>query len=116
MKKKSITNENCALATDFRKLDQEMIDWLDQREKKGNIYRAFSEYILCLESSLEHEEDFFKRCLIENEIKELKKEQKKYYVPSMLEMARPDLLIDREVSKDALEKSSFTLVKKIIKK
>lgn len=91
-----------------------MKDWEDQREKKGNIYRAFSEYIICLENSLENEEDSYKRYLIEKEIKKLKQEQKNYYVPSLLEMAvssgRKDIKSDC-----VLEKSSFSLVKKFKK-
>ena len=51
------------------------------------IYYAFSEYIQFLEDSLLHEEDFISRCLLQAEIKKMKKEQQKYYVPSMLELA-----------------------------
>jgi len=75
------------LATDFSEVDRSMKDWKSQREAKANIYKAFADYILCLEDSLKHEEDSYKRYLIEKEIKQLKKEQKKYYVPSVLEMA-----------------------------
>lgn len=103
------------LATDFSKVNQSMEDWLAQREKKVNIYIAFSEYILCLEDSLEREEDSYKRYLMEQEIKKLKKEQKKYYVPSMLEGARLDLLHEKD-RKQSLEKSSYQLVKKVEEK
>ena len=62
-------------------------DFQKQKDAKINIYKAFEDYIICLESSLEYEEDSYKRYLIEKEIKKLKKEQKEYYVPSALEMA-----------------------------
>ena len=103
------------LATDFSQTNQSMGDWQVQREKKGNVYKAFSEYILCLEDSLEIEDDSYKRYLIKQEIKKLKKEQKKYYVPSILEGARLDLLHEKD-RKQSLEKSSYVLVKKIEEK
>lgn len=104
------------LATDFRNVNQSMEDWQVQREKKGNIYKAFSEYILCLEDSLEREEDSYKRYLLEQEIKALKKEQKKYYVPSMLEGARLDLLCSDNEKKQSLENSNYNLIKIIEKR
>lgn len=113
MKKRS--NDLCILAMSFREVDNEMKIWEEKRNKKGNIYKAFADYILCLEKSLETEEDSYKRYLIEQEIKKLKKEQKKYYVPSILEMAVYNGRKDKQ-EKDNLEKSSFNLVKRFIKK
>lgn len=104
------------LATDFSKVNQSMEDWYVQREKKGKIYEAFSEYILCLEDSLEREEDSYRKYLIEQEIKKLKKEQKKYYVPSMLEGARLDLLYSGNHKKQSLEHSDHSLIKTIEKR
>lgn len=49
----------------------------------------------------------YEKCLI----KKVKKLQKKYYVPSVLEMAQFDLTRNEE--KNSLEKSSFSLVKRI---
>lgn len=115
MTKRKLSNQDCVLATDFSIVDQHMKDWEDQREKKGNIYKAFSEYIICLENSLEHEDDFYERYLIEQEIKKLKKEKEKYYVPSILEIALYNERKD-EKSTETLQKNSFSLVKRLRKK
>lgn len=104
------------LATDFSKVNQSMENWHVQREKKGKIYEAFSDYILCLEDSLEREEDSYRKYLIKQEIKKLKKEQKKYYVPSMLEGARLDLLYSGNHKKQSLEHSDHSLAKAIEKR
>jgi len=101
------------LATDFSKLNQEMQDWENARNAKINLYRAFSEYILCLEKQLEHEKDFVRIVEIETEIKILKREQKKYEVKSILELAVYKRQDDEK--KKTLEKSSFSLVKKFKK-
>lgn len=77
----------CVLATDFSEVDRSMKDWEKEREAKGNVYKALSDYIICLKNNLEHEQDSYKKYLIEQEIKKLEKEKKKYYVPSVLEMA-----------------------------
>lgn len=107
MKKK--TEDLCVLATDFSIVDIHMEDFEKQREKKENIYHAFSEYILCLENSLEHEHNFVDRCLLQEEIKKMKEEQQKYYVPSILEGA----IYNENKDNNSLEKSSFSLVKQI---
>ena len=78
------------LSMDFKKVDEDMDRWEEQRLKKGEIYKAFSEYVICLENSLEHEEDSYQRYLLEEEIKKMKKEQKKYYVPSILGAVKLD--------------------------
>lgn len=104
--------ECSVLATDLSKLDKNMELWQEKREKKGNIYQAFSEYILCLENCLEYEENSYKRCLIEEEIKKLKKEREKYNVPSVLSMAKYDLFTrDRDGSEATLEKAGPKLIK-----
>ena len=82
-----------------------------KKHKKGNIYIAIKEYIEVLEKELEIEDDSYNKYLIEQEIKKLKKELKKYYVPSILEMAKFEK--NDEINKTALEKSNFQLVKKI---
>lgn len=110
MKKK--TEDLCVLATDFSVVNKHMEDFEKQREKKGNIYHAFSEYILCLENSLEHEHNFVDRCLLQEEIKKMKEEQQKYYVPSILEGVIYNEIRDKR-SAHSLEKSSFSLVKQI---
>ena len=110
MKKK--TEDLCVLATDFSAVNKHMENFEKQREKKGNIYHAFSEYILCLEKSLEHEHNFVYRCLLQEEIKKMKEEQQKYYVPSILEGVIYNEIRDKR-SAHSLEKSSFSLVKQI---
>ena len=69
------------------------------REAKGKVYHAFSEYIECLENSLQREEDLLQRSVITKKIKKLKKEQKKYYVPSVLEIDQLDSNLDFSSSK-----------------
>lgn len=106
------TNEDCLLATDFRKADQLNEIWLEKRNKKENIYIAIKEYIAVLEKELEIEEDSYNKFLLQHEIAKLKKEQIKYYEPSILEMASFGLTKSDESPKNALEKSSFSIVKK----
>lgn len=115
MGRRKWNDENCILATDFSKVNKQMEIWEEKRDKKGDIYQAFGEYIFCLESSLEYEEDSYQKHLIKKEIKKLKKEQKKYYVPSVLEVAVYVRETDHD-NNDDLDNSSFGLVKKIGKK
>ncbi len=74
------------LETDFSSCQYHLQEWRNQNEKKAKIYSAFREYIECLENSLKNEDDPLKKISLQREIKKLKKEQKKYYVPSVLEM------------------------------
>lgn len=107
------TKDLAIIAMDFKKVNEDMKYWNEQRLKKGNIYRAFSEYIICLENSLEHEENSYKRYLLQEEIQQMKKEQKKYYVPSILEMASYRRTEDEELLKENSEESNFSFVKKL---
>lgn len=110
---KNISNDTtCVLATDFSQVDKEMEIWKEKRDAKSTIYIAFRDYIICLENSLEHETDSYKRYLIEKEIKKVKKEQKKYCVPSVLEIDSYDYINSGEKT---VEKSSFSLIKKFKK-
>lgn len=107
--------ETSLIEMNFREVDQQMEDFNEQREKKSNIYRAFSEYIICLENSLEHETNPYQKSKIEQEIEALKIEQQKYYVPTILELADYDLIQAQrnktvEESKNALENSDYSLV------
>lgn len=108
---KTKTKNLCVLATDFTIVDIHMEDFEKQREKKENIYYAFSEYIQCLEDSLLHEEDFISRCLLQAEIKKMKKEQQKYYVPSMLELAFDNKKENIKIKKTFFKKANFYLTK-----
>ena len=106
-------NNQCVLATDFSQVDKDMKQWHVERDKKVSIYRAFSEYIECLEVSLLLETDFYKRKVIEKEIKKLKKQQQKFSVPSILGACKYDSSEKEEKIGKALKKSSFSLVKKL---
>ena len=116
MEKNIKTKDMAIIAMDLKKVDEEMDRWKEQRLKKGNIYRAFSEYIICLENSLKHEENSYKRYLLEEEIKELKKEQKKYYVPSLLEMASYDLFQEQHSNLNEDNESDLQIATRGIKK
>lgn len=117
MKNKKRINENNILATDFKQVDRDIKNWEEERNKRGDIYHAFGEYISFLESLLNSEDykDFYERHLIEDRIKKYKKEREKYYVPSVLEVQRFDRIIE-DNSRDVEKKSSFSLIKKIRKK
>jgi hypothetical protein len=114
MKKKNQKNNGISvLATDFRQVDININDWTKKREKKSNIYHAYSEYIECLKNSLEHVESYAEKIEIEKEIQKLTEEQKQFYVPTILERARLDLFREQVENKHALEGSNYELVKKI---
>ena len=53
-------------------------------QKRNEVYNAIGEYIICLENSLEREQDYYERAEIKKEIHQLKMEQEKYFVPAML--------------------------------
>ena len=107
---------NSVFETDFSQVDEDINVWHLEREKKRNIYRAFSEYIECLENQLKNVTNPYQKYLLESEIKKLRIEQKQYYVPSILEMARFDLISsDEELSGNSLEIAATTVFKKLKK-
>ena len=106
-------SNNSILATDFSQVDRNMEQWKLERDKKINIYRAFSDYIECLESSLLLETDSYKQSIIKKEIKKLKKQQQSFSVPSILGMCKFGSSEKEEKVGKALKKSSFSLVKKL---
>lgn len=99
------------LATDFSKVDKDLEQWMQKREKKQKIYIAIEDYILFLKNSLENEDRLVERIEIEQELKQLEKEKQKYYVPSIL--AGAHLSKVHEPNKKSLENSSFKLIKRI---
>lgn len=99
------------MATDFSIVDKQMEAYFEQREAKGKVYQALSEYIETLEYALECEDDFYKKHLIQKQIKKFKKVQKEYYVPSILGESK--LQSEEDNPKKDLEKSSFKFVKKL---
>ena len=56
----------------------------NRRNYTKKLHNAYSEYIEALENSLEYEQDFIKKHIIKKEIKKLKKEQKRFYIPTTL--------------------------------
>ena len=100
----------CPLATDFNFLDKQAELSLERRSKKQKIYNALEEYLEVLEAQLELETDLYSKSLIEIEIKKIKKELKKYYVPSMLAATR----YNSSKSNEKMDISSFQLIKKRI--
>ena len=106
-------NKKSILATDFNKVKKEQELWLEKRQKQSQIYQSLTEYILFLENMLSSIDYDYEKCLLEKELKKLRKLQKEYYVPSVLEMAQYDLTKNEEKKNNSLEKSSFSLVKKI---
>ena len=103
------------LATDFSEVDKVQELWLEKRKKKGQIYRSLDEYALFLESMLDSINDDYEKWLIERELKKLRKLQKKYDVPSILELDLYDSTKNEEEKKSSLEKSSHSLVKRLQK-
>ena len=58
--------------------------YLEQRNKKEQIYIAFEEYIHILKETINYEENIHKKYLITEEIKKIKRTQEKYYVEPLL--------------------------------
>ena len=93
----------------FDVMNKQVHDKINQDDKKRNIYNAFSDYIICLDKTLDTETNPYKISLIKDEISKLRIEQQKYYVPSILERA----VYNENKDNNSLEKSSFSLVKQI---
>lgn len=74
------------LSYDFSEQKRKNELWLENREHRGNVYKAFGEYIEFLEKLLLEEKNENEKFLIERRIKKLKKEQEKYYDPCILAM------------------------------
>ena len=90
---------------------------ISSKVSKKALYQAFSDYILCLENSLIHENNLYNKLLLMIEIKKLKREQKKYYEPSLLEKADYGLMSESALkSREKFLKEATTNVVKRIKK
>ena len=63
---------------------KKILDYSEVNQKRNEVYNAIGEYIICLENSLEREQDYYERAEIKKEIQQLKMEQEKYFVPAML--------------------------------
>ena len=107
--KKNRNNYFLMEKNNFDVMNKEVHDKINQDDKKRNIYNAFSDYIICLEKTLDTETNPYKISLIKDEISKLRIEQQKYYVPSILERA----VYNENKDNNSLEKSSFSLVKQI---
>lgn len=55
-----------------------------KRHKKKMIYNAFQDYIEFLEHESDYEDDNYQIYLMKKEVKKLKKEQKRYYIPKII--------------------------------
>lgn len=108
-------NRGNVLETDFSNFEKEQKLWLEKIKKKAQFYRSFNEYALFLESMLDSIDDDFEKWLIGRELKKLKKLQKKYEVPSLLELDLYNSTKDEEEKKSSLDKSSNLLVKRLQK-
>lgn len=107
--KKNRNNYSLMEKNNFDVMNKQVHDKINQDNKKRNIYNAFSDYIICLEKTLDTETNPYKISLIKDEISKLRIEQQKYYVPSILERA----VYNENKDNNSLEKSSFSLVKQI---
>ena len=107
--KKNRNNYFLMEKNNFDVMNNQVHDKINQDDKKRNIYNAFSDYIICLEKTLDTETNPYKISLIKDEISKLRIEQQKYYVPSILERA----VYNENKDNNSLEKSSFSLVKQI---
>lgn len=107
--KKNRNNYSLMEKNNFDVMNNQVHDKIDQDDKKRNIYNAFSDYIICLEKTLDTETNPYRISLIKDEISKLRIEQQKYYVPSILERA----VYNENKDNNSLEKSSFSLVKQI---
>lgn len=107
--KKNRNNYSLMEKNNFDVMNNQVHDKINQDDKKRNVYNAFSDYIICLEKTLDTETNPYKISLIKDEISKLRIEQQKYYVPSILERA----VYNENKDNNSLEKSSFSLVKQI---
>ena len=107
--RKNRNNYSLMEKNNFDVMNNQVHDKINQYDKKRNIYNAFSDYIICLEKTLDTETNPYKISLIKDEISKLRIEQQKYYVPSILERA----VYNENKDNNSLEKSSFSLVKQI---
>lgn len=116
MREKENNHQFSILNMNFDDLEKQQEFYKNERDIKIKIFESLAEYIKFLEDLLASLEDSYQRELVERKIKEIKNEQKKYYVPSMLELSSYDLATNVKTFKSSLEKSSFSLVKKIKRK
>ena len=82
-------SDRSILSFDFSEQKRKNELWLENREHRGNVYKAFGEYIEFLEKLLLEEKNENEKFLIERRIKKLKKQQEKYYDPCILAMKLP---------------------------
>ena len=64
-----LDSERSILSFDHSAVDKSMDDWKKEREKKGNIFHSYGEYIQFLEEKLQLENDEFQKYIIQKEIK-----------------------------------------------
>lgn len=106
------SEDNSVLSLDFSVVEKQHELWNEEREKKGKVYEAISDYVKFLEGILVDEVDLYRKHLIEKKLKQLRKLLEQYYVPSVLEMANYKLVCRENENNGALEGASFSLVKR----
>jgi len=105
-------SDRSILSFDFSEQKRKNELWLENREHRGNVYKAFGEYIEFLERLILEEKDQYQVYLIEKRIKKLKKLQEKYYDPCILAMK----LSSRDYDKERDPEENPTLLKRLFKK
>ena len=82
MKEEVIKNQKNYTEEEYWKIANKFYN--DRKNKTLRLYNTYNEYIEQLENLLEYELDLSKKSIIKKEIKKLKKEQKRFNIPSEL--------------------------------
>lgn len=82
MKEEVIKNQKNYTEEEYWKIANKFYN--DRKNKTLRLYNTYNEYIEQLENLLEYELDLSKKNIIKKEIKKLKKEQKRFNIPSEL--------------------------------
>ena len=98
---KNTVKSNNILSINFSESKKRHELWLEEREKKSNLYRDFLEYIEFLEIKLGYESDTYQKFLIKRDIKKLKYQMNKYYVSSIFSICNSEMKFEQK-SKDGL--------------
>lgn len=102
-------NELCVLAMDDSEVKRQQQFYLEKMNKKSKIYMSLIEYNDLLKDQYEIEQDLHNKILIQREMKEIRRELKKYYEPGMLAMykfERHEDFDDRRTSNGRVKKIS----------
>ena len=103
----------CTLAINFQEYEKKEALWLEEREIKGNLYQAFSDYIVFLQRKLSQEDNDYQKYLIKQKIKILRKEMRKHEIKSILASAKYNLELEEDKFDRGTSNSSFLTRKKV---